>query len=289
LVRGLIHPPGLECPTGQDAPGDAGEFVGKGYRQHVVTQPLAGRLDPGLEPVALPDLRLDQHNPRRLHEQNPQVTIATSGYLAEDGTVTGRDLFGNEPQPGGKVATLGEYIPGADRSHHRAGDDRPNIGHARQPLATGILARDRFDLVRQTLDPLVEPAPVAGQIFDNAQPPDVAIQHFERAMRLDPLDPYAHAVEDGMAYAHIRAERYEDAVRWAKRSLQSKPNAGNPMRAIAIGEAMSGHFDEARSAVRRYFEINPDARISTHAPLLHVSAEFQAQIAEALRKAGMPE
>src|SRR6267142_4063320 len=131
LVRCLIHLPRLEGPaTGQDAPGDAREFVGKGYRQHVVMQPLPGRLDPGLEPVALPDLRLDQHDPRRLHEQNPQVTIATPGYLAEDGTVAGRYLFWNEPQPGGKVATLREHIPGADRGHHRAGDHRPNPGHA---------------------------------------------------------------------------------------------------------------------------------------------------------------
>jgi class 3 adenylate cyclase len=46
------------------------------------------------------------------------------------------------------------------------------------------------------------------------------------------------------------------------------------MRAIAIGEAMGGRFHEARIAVRRYLDINPDARISTHAPLLllHVSA-----------------
>src|SRR4029450_11148236 len=74
-------------------------------------EPLPGRLDPGLEPVVLPDLRLDQHDPRRLHEQNPQIAIATSGYLAEDSTVTGRDLFGNEPQPGGKGATLGDTSP----------------------------------------------------------------------------------------------------------------------------------------------------------------------------------
>jgi hypothetical protein len=32
--------------------GDAGDFVGKCYRQHVVMKPLPGRLDPGLEPVA---------------------------------------------------------------------------------------------------------------------------------------------------------------------------------------------------------------------------------------------
>jgi hypothetical protein len=56
----------------------------------------------------------------------------------------------------------------ADGGHHRAGEDRSNAGHAHQPFATGILARDGFDLVRQTFDPLIEPAPVAGQIFGNA-------------------------------------------------------------------------------------------------------------------------
>src|SRR3984893_5386175 len=34
-------------------------------------------------------------------------------------------------------------------------------------LATSILARDGFDLVRQTLDPLVELTPVASQVFDD--------------------------------------------------------------------------------------------------------------------------
>jgi TolB-like protein/tetratricopeptide (TPR) repeat protein len=120
------------------------------------------------------------------------------------------------------------------------------------------------------------------------QEPDVAIQHFERAMRLDPLDPAAHAVEAGIAYAHIRVGRYEDAVRWAERSLQSHPSA-NAARAIAIGKALTGHFDEARNAVRRLLEINPAARLSTLPPLLYVPAEFQARIADALREAGMPD
>src|SRR5450759_4776720 len=40
-------------------------------------------------------------------------------------------------------------------------------GYAHQPLATGILARDRFNLVRKSLDPLIEPAPIASQVFDD--------------------------------------------------------------------------------------------------------------------------
>ena len=42
---------GPEVLAGQNIPGDPGEFVGKCYRQHIVKQPLPGRLDPGLERV----------------------------------------------------------------------------------------------------------------------------------------------------------------------------------------------------------------------------------------------
>src|SRR5262244_4327943 len=84
-------------------------------------QPLLGCLEPRLEAMALPALGLDQHNPCRLHEQDPQVAIAALGYLAEDGAVAGRYLLGDEPQPGGEVAAFRERIAGADCGHHRAG------------------------------------------------------------------------------------------------------------------------------------------------------------------------
>ncbi len=92
----------------QNTPGDAGELIGQRNRQHVVVQPLLGRLDPGLEPMALPALRLDQHDPCRLHEQNPQVAIAALGYLAEDRAITGGDLSRNQSKLGGE-ATVEPY------------------------------------------------------------------------------------------------------------------------------------------------------------------------------------
>src|SRR6266516_6898847 len=94
-------------------------------------QPLLGGLEPGLEPMALPALGLDQHNPRRLDEQDPQVAIATLRYLAEDGAIPSRDLLGDEPQPSGEVAAFGERIPIANRPgpcdavHRPFSADRP--------------------------------------------------------------------------------------------------------------------------------------------------------------------
>src|SRR4029077_18432918 len=151
---------------GENAPCDARQLVGKRDRQHIAVQPPLGRLDPGFEPVALPVLRSDQYDPGGLNEQDPQVAIAAFGDLAEDRAVSRRELFGDKTQPSGEVAAFGERIPGADRRHHRAGDDRPDPRHAHQPLATGILARKGSDLARQAFDPLIQPTPVAGQILD---------------------------------------------------------------------------------------------------------------------------
>src|SRR5215470_17060857 len=103
---------------------------------------------PKLEPVPVPVLRLDQYNPGGLNEQNAQVAIAAFRYLAEDGAVAGRDLLGDEPQPGGEVAAFRERIAGADRSYHRAGDDWSNPRDAHQPLTTRVSARKGLDLAR---------------------------------------------------------------------------------------------------------------------------------------------
>src|SRR5215470_11114010 len=91
----LVDPPRLEGPaTSKNAPGDASQLVGERNCQHVGVQPLSGRLEPRLEPVTLPILWPDQHNPRRLNEQDAQVAIATLRYLAEDRAVARRDLPG---------------------------------------------------------------------------------------------------------------------------------------------------------------------------------------------------
>src|SRR5215468_1712629 len=130
------------------APGNAGELVGERNREDVVMQPLLGCLEPRFEAVPVPALRLDQYDPGGLNEQNAQVAIAALRYLAEDGAVAGRDLLGDEPQPGGEVAAFRERIAGADRGHCCASDDWPDPGHAHQPLTTDILACHRFNLAR---------------------------------------------------------------------------------------------------------------------------------------------
>ena len=65
-------------PLVQDSPGNTGELVGQRNGEDIVVQSLLGRLDPRLEPIALPLVgpELDQHDPGRLNEQNAQIAIA---------------------------------------------------------------------------------------------------------------------------------------------------------------------------------------------------------------------
>ena len=107
--------------------------------------------------MSLPTLRLDQHDPRCLHEQNAQVAVAPLGYLAEDCAVASRHLLWHEAKPGGEVATFGERLAGADRGHHSAGDDRPDARNAHQPLAAAVLARKGCDHAGQVFDALIQP------------------------------------------------------------------------------------------------------------------------------------
>ena len=79
------------------APGNAGELVGKRDGEDIVMQPLLGRLEPRLEAMALPALRLDQHNPGRLHEQDTQVAIAAFGNLAKECGRRSRFAWGLDP------------------------------------------------------------------------------------------------------------------------------------------------------------------------------------------------
>ncbi len=72
---------------------------------------------------------------------------------------------------------------------------------------------------------------------------DSAIEHFERAMRLSPLDPETYRMQAGIAMAHLFAERFDAASTWAEKALQGfaelpdgrerhcgKPCAGRPIR-----------------------------------------------------------
>jgi TolB-like protein/class 3 adenylate cyclase len=114
--------------------------------------------------------------------------------------------------------------------------------------------------------------------------PEIAIEHFARAMRLSPLDPSFHQFEAGIAFAHIRAHRYDEAMLWAEKALRDQPNAPDAAMAVAVSSALVGDLEKAKRAMKRVLEIAPGRRVSTV-----VGPGRHGRFTDALRKAGMPE
>jgi tetratricopeptide (TPR) repeat protein len=76
-----------------------------------------------------------------------------------------------------------------------------------------------------------------------------AIENFERAMRLSPLDPLTYFASTGMALANAFADRYDDAISWATKALHEQPNWATALRVAAVANALSGRMIEARAAM----------------------------------------
>jgi tetratricopeptide (TPR) repeat protein len=120
--------------------------------------------------------------------------------------------------------------------------------------------------------------------------PEEGIASIEKAMRLSPRDLWMFDFLAAVAIAHFAAGRYEDAVEWARRSLQRKPDYMWPLDTLAASLAHLGRVDEARSVVEESLRSTPDFSIATVRLVMGTAdADFLERYIDALRKAGLPE
>jgi tetratricopeptide (TPR) repeat protein len=118
-----------------------------------------------------------------------------------------------------------------------------------------------------------------------------AIEHFERGMRLSPLDPLTYFAFTGMAFAHAFAGRYDESLSWATKALREQPNLATALRVAAMANVLSDRMVEARAVMACLREVDPALRLSN---LDRVAPPFRRpedreRYTESLRKAGLPE
>ena len=94
-----------------------------------------------------------------------------------------------------------------------------------------------------------------------------------------------------MAWAHFFAGHYDEAVLWAGRALQDQPNFLPALRVAAASHALAGRSHEAHQAIARLRQLDPSASVSTIDLIMGPLKRQQdrLQLAEGLRKAGLPE
>jgi adenylate cyclase len=119
--------------------------------------------------------------------------------------------------------------------------------------------------------------------------PELAIGHFERAIRLSPFDPMVFNSHVGIGSAHFIVGRYDDAVYWYEKACLASPKAIWIHRALAAAYFYSGRQEHAEASVRKLQATYPHLT-ATAAAFAHVfEKEVLDRIAEGLRRAGLPD
>jgi adenylate cyclase len=126
-----------------------------------------------------------------------------------------------------------------------------------------------------------------GWVYRVAGLPEEAIQSFERAMRMSPVDPMLHQPFTGMGYAFIELRRFDEAIVAGKKAQHQNSSFSPAYRCLASAFAHLGRDSEAREAAARLLEVDPAFTIS---PFIARGGQSNAKLLiEGLRKAGLPE
>ena len=88
--------------------------------------------------------------------------------------------------------------------------------------------------------------------------PDLAIEHFERSLRLSPRESQAFHL-GGIGTAHFLNRRFNEAAAALRLALEELPSFAPAIRTLAACHAHLGRRDEAHALVRRLNELAPVA------------------------------
>ena len=118
---------------------------------------------------------------------------------------------------------------------------------------------------------------------------DSALNHFERVMRISPIDPATGAFVIQAGWAHLVSSRYEEALAAAQRVTQENPRFvfGHYLMVIAL--AHLDRIDEAKLAAQCLLELAPQFTVSRYQSVSPVKdPEYRRRVAEMFLAAGVP-
>jgi adenylate cyclase len=115
------------------------------------------------------------------------------------------------------------------------------------------------------------------------------VEATQRAMELSPLDPLRYYYESLAATAELSAHQYEKAERLARSSLVLNRMHLSTWRALTISLVSQGRMDEAREALGKVRELEPDLTVDKYlARIPNAQIETGQHWARCLAMAGLP-
>jgi adenylate cyclase len=116
-----------------------------------------------------------------------------------------------------------------------------------------------------------------------------AVEATRRAIELSPLDPQRYYFESLGATAELSAHQYENAERLARSSLVLNRMHPSTWRALTISLVSQGRMDEAREALSKMRQLEPQLTVERYlARLPNAELETGRQWACCLAMAGLP-
>jgi adenylate cyclase len=128
-----------------------------------------------------------------------------------------------------------------------------------------------------------------GWLENYSDRPERALENFERALRLSPLDPMNFNNYVGMGSAHEVAQDYDKAVALYRRALEERPHAMWIYRNLASSLSGAGRMEEAKKAYAEMTLSYPDLTASKLKQAMVFSTPFLDRMVGNLRKLGLPD
>jgi adenylate cyclase len=119
--------------------------------------------------------------------------------------------------------------------------------------------------------------------------PQPAIEKFERALRLSPLDPTNFNNYVGIGSAHEIQQDYDGALTCYRRGLEERPHAAWLFRHLASAFSGAGRMEEARQAYAQMLRFYPDMTATKFRQAMAFSTDATDRMVENLKKLGLPD
>jgi adenylate cyclase len=126
-----------------------------------------------------------------------------------------------------------------------------------------------------------------GWLDNYSDRPVEAIEKFDRAMRLSPLDPMNFNNYVGIASAHEIAQEYDEAANFYRRGREERPNASWIYRNLASSLAGAGRLAEAKEAYDHMLRAYPGMTAGRYRQAMVFSPATLDRMIENLRKVGL--
>jgi adenylate cyclase len=128
-----------------------------------------------------------------------------------------------------------------------------------------------------------------GWLENYSDHPERAIENFQRALRLSPLDPMNFNNYVGMGSANEIGERYDEAVTLYRRALQERPHLDWILRNIVCSLVGAGRMEEAKVEFTHLCSAYPGLTIAKFRKAMVFSPAVLDRMGAQLKTMGLPD